>query len=235
MTVAELEDVLGIDDDALAGDDACSAHINAATRSEISAGYADKLRRLGNDWKNALANTGANGYTSASECDNAIVWALVKRHFTDEEIFRTLEASARYAGRVERKGEKHTRELFEDEIAKARTLVDPFPLDERAPPVDLSEIRSKRASGEAAGTETEGTPPGPSGRRVPLPRFPRTDSGNAEFFAAMYGSRLRYDHRRGEWLVYRGHWWQPDNDDEVHRLAKEAARAAVRRGSEHRR
>ena len=103
MTVSELEDVLGIDDDAPADDDVPLAYINTAALSEISAGYADKLRRLGNNWKNALANTGANGYASASECDNAIVWALVKRHFTDEEIFRTLEASARYRGR-DRKG-----------------------------------------------------------------------------------------------------------------------------------
>ncbi len=227
MTIAELEDVLGIDDAALADGDAPSAHINVAALSETSASYTDKLRRLGNGWKNALANTGANGYASASECDNAIVWALVKRHFTDEEIFRTLEASARYAGRVERKGEQHTRELFEDEIAKARTLVEPFPLDEFRAPVNLSEIRSERAFAETEGTETAppgGEAPAQSRCGAPLPRVPRTDSGNAEFFAAMYGTRLRYDHRRGEWLVYRGHWWQPDNDDEVHRLAKGAAR-----------
>ncbi len=221
ITLAELEDVLGIEDDAH------PVPLEFAAPLEINASYADKLRRLGNGWRSALANTGANGYASASECDNAIVWALVKRHFTDEEIFRTLEASARYAGRVERKGEKHTRELFENEIAKARALVDPFPLDEFATPTNLDEVRSLRASAEDAGAETappDGVrPPGPS-RDALLPRFPRTDSGNAELFAAMFCTRLRYDHRRGEWLVYRGHWWQPDNDDEVHRLAKEAAR-----------
>ena len=228
MTIAELEDVLDIHDAAPVTDGVSPpAHINIKALSEISTSYADKLRRLGNGWKNALANTGANGYASASECDNAIVWALVKRHFTDEEIFRTLEASARYAGRVERKGEKHTRELFENEIVKARAALDPFPLDEFRAPVDFSEIRAERVSAEAAGTETappKGAPPAQAGRGARLPRFPRTDSGNAELFASMYGARLRYDHRRGEWLVYRGHWWQPDNDDEVHRLAKEAAR-----------
>jgi putative DNA primase/helicase len=226
VTMEELEDVLGIDDAPACGRETPSMQGDITQRTQVTASYLNKLRRLGDRWKNALATPGANGYDSASECDNAIVWALVKRDFTDDEILRTLEASARYADRIERKGETHTRELFEREIAKARGLVEPFPPDEFTP-VDLSEIRSRRAAGEGVDSETgppDEAPPVPPARGVTLPRFPRTDSGNAELFAALYGTRLRYDHRRGEWLVYRGHWWQVDNDDEVHRLAKEAAR-----------
>ncbi len=55
-------------------------------------------------------------------------------------------------------------------------------------------------------------------------RFPRTDSGNAELFASLYRDRLRYDHRRKGWLVWASHWWQPDADAEVLRLAKAASR-----------
>lgn len=195
----------------------------------------EKLRRLGNPWKNVLATPGANGYPSASECDNAIVWALVKRNFTDAEIFETLEASARYAHRVERKGEKYARELFANEIAKARSNVDPFP-----PKADghrsgsgriiLEDI--SRSSDDSPDDEEDyyddGEPPAADDDRGSrdgrLGRYPRTDSGNAEIFAALYGDRVRYDHRRGEWLIYGPHWWHPDVDGEVLRMAKEAAR-----------
>lgn len=54
--------------------------------------------------------------------------------------------------------------------------------------------------------------------------FPRTDSGNAEQFAQLYGERLRYDHRRRRWLLWAEHWWQPDPDAAVRRFAKDAAR-----------
>lgn len=55
-------------------------------------------------------------------------------------------------------------------------------------------------------------------------RFPRTDAGNGELFAHLYGDRLRFDHRRKRWLVWAGHWWQPDADAQVRLLAKQAAR-----------
>ncbi len=54
--------------------------------------------------------------------------------------------------------------------------------------------------------------------------FGRTDAGNGEYFARLYGDRLRYDHRRGRWLVWAGHWWRDDETRSVRRLAKEAAR-----------
>lgn len=54
--------------------------------------------------------------------------------------------------------------------------------------------------------------------------FNLTDSGNAEYFAARYGHDVRYDHRRGRWLLWRRHRWQPDADAEISRLAKTAMR-----------
>ena len=54
--------------------------------------------------------------------------------------------------------------------------------------------------------------------------FPRTDAGNGELFAHLYGDRVRFDHRRRRWLVWGGHWWSDDNDAEVRRLAKTAVR-----------
>lgn len=54
--------------------------------------------------------------------------------------------------------------------------------------------------------------------------FPRTDSGNAEFFAHLNGERVRYDHQRKRWLIWHRHRFAPDVDGEILRLAKQAAR-----------
>lgn len=52
----------------------------------------------------------------------------------------------------------------------------------------------------------------------------RTDSGNAELFARLYGDRVRFDHARNRWLLWGEHWWKDDGDAEIIRLAKDAAR-----------
>ena len=41
---------------------------------------------------------------------------MVARHFTDGEIWRTLEASQLFSARVTRKGEEHTRRLYANEM-----------------------------------------------------------------------------------------------------------------------
>ncbi len=63
------------------------------------------------------------------------------------------------------------------------------------------------------------------------PRFPRTDAGNGELFAHLHGDHLRFDHRRKRWLLWEGHWWHPDADAEVRRLAKDAARHRYHAGA----
>ena len=59
---------------------------------------------------------------------------------------------------------------------------------------------------------------------APLPTFPRTDAGNAELFAHRHGENVRYDHRRGRWLIWQGDCWQPDKSEQIHQLAKQTAR-----------
>lgn len=54
--------------------------------------------------------------------------------------------------------------------------------------------------------------------------FRRTDAGNGEYFARLYGERVRYDHRRRRWLLWAGDWWRPDDAGAVRRMAKDAAR-----------
>jgi putative DNA primase/helicase len=51
-----------------------------------------------------------------------------------------------------------------------------------------------------------------------------TDAGNAEYFTDLYGNKLHYDHRRSHWLEWHEHYWRPENDVHIIRLALKAAR-----------
>lgn len=65
----------------------------------------------------------------------------------------------------------------------------------------------------------------PSGSLTPLNSpLRRTDAANAEFFAHLYGDKMRYDHSRSRWLRWATHWWVEDSDAEVRRLAQQAAK-----------
>lgn len=54
--------------------------------------------------------------------------------------------------------------------------------------------------------------------------FPITEAGDAEFFAAMFADAVRYDHRRGLWLILdpQSGIWLPDRDGGIYRLAVQA-------------
>jgi len=54
--------------------------------------------------------------------------------------------------------------------------------------------------------------------------FPTTDSGNAELIVALYGQRLRFDHRSGKWFLWGRHAWREDDKARVDLLATKAAR-----------
>ena len=58
--------------------------------------------------------------------------------------------------------------------------------------------------------------------------FPLTESGDAEFFAQCNADSVRYDHRRGRWVLFDGHIWAPQTDGEIHRLALDVIRARQR-------
>lgn len=61
--------------------------------------------------------------------------------------------------------------------------------------------------------------------------FRCTDVGNAEYFAAQHGRDVRFDHRRGRWLLWQGHRWQPDTDAEIRRRAKATVRQRFRKAA----
>ena len=54
--------------------------------------------------------------------------------------------------------------------------------------------------------------------------FPTTEAGDAEFFAQCYGGRVRYDYRRGCWLLFEQHHWHEPACGELDRLALKAMR-----------
>lgn len=68
----------------------------------------------------------------------------------------------------------------------------------------------------------------PSGELRLIPGvFKRTDSGNAERFAARYRSDVRYVDPRRKWLVWDGTRWQWDRGKSIELRAKEMARAIM--------
>ncbi len=57
-----------------------------------------------------------------------------------------------------------------------------------------------------------------------LPNFNLTDAGNAEHIISLYGDTLRYDHSCSRWLHWDKHFWKPDTDKGITRLAMKAIR-----------
>jgi len=61
-------------------------------------------------------------------------------------------------------------------------------------------------------------------------RFPRTDAGNAEMFAALWGESVRFDHKADRWLIWdkARNRWTEDRQSKVRVLAKKTARSRAR-------
>ncbi|HWR49610.1 MAG TPA: phage/plasmid primase, P4 family [Bryobacteraceae bacterium] len=55
----------------------------------------------------------------------------------------------------------------------------------------------------------------------------RTDAGNAELFRSLYSDKVRFDHKRKRWLIWRGERWSEDGDGTIRRFAKKAIRARL--------
>ncbi|MBF0214718.1 MAG: hypothetical protein HQM00_14345 [Magnetococcales bacterium] len=65
-----------------------------------------------------------------------------------------------------------------------------------------------------------------------------SDLGNSELFVSQHGSRIRFVHQSGQWLIWQGTHWQPDSTGEIEFLGKQTARSMmlkdpVGRGAEH--
>ena len=54
-------------------------------------------------------------------------------------------------------------------------------------------------------------------------RFNRSDHGNALIIEKLFGDKIRYDHRKERWLLWKEHRWVPDDLEAMRELAVEAA------------
>jgi putative DNA primase/helicase len=83
-----------------------------------------------------------------------------------------------------------------------------------SPPLDASEIETIARSCARYEPATD--------------TFPTTEVGDAEFFAACNADTVRYDHRRGRWLLFNGNLWEPQANGEIVRRALDSIRARQR-------
>lgn len=49
--------------------------------------------------------------------------------------------------------------------------------------------------------------------------YNQSDAGNAQLFVDLYKQSVRYDHPLKRWLIWDKHWWKPDDDGFITRLA----------------
>jgi putative DNA primase/helicase len=101
-------------------------------------------------------------------------------------------------------------------------------LDEAEIRAALTAINANRCRPPLDAPEVETIARSCSGYERAADTFPTTEAGDAEFFAAANEDTVRYDHRRGRWLLFDGHHWLPQTDGKIHRLALEAVRARLR-------
>ena len=60
-----------------------------------------------------------------------------------------------------------------------------------------------------------------------LNNLPMSDSGQAEAIVLLHGDKLRYDHSRGNWLLWDSPSWRPDKTNGVQGRARNVARARL--------
>jgi putative DNA primase/helicase len=92
----------------------------------------------------------------------------------------------------------------------------------------LSALNQKRCNPPLPDTDIDGLASRAATYDPAADTYPLTEAGDAEFFVAQFGERLRFDHRRGRWLLFNDHLWVPDTDAGIHRLALDAVRARQR-------
>src|SRR5712691_2185753 len=181
-----------------------AAHAPATPRTLTDAQILARIQRAKNGAKVGALWKGDNSrYASPSEGDVALCTQLAlwtgKAEARIDQLFRQ---SGRYRDEWDaihdHAGDGFRLTYGESSIARAIAAC-----DER----ELAIIRAS-ALAPAAVTDT----------------FNLTDSGNAEYFAALWGGVVRRDCTRGKWFFFTGHHWSPNRTGEVERLALVAIR-----------
>ena len=61
-----------------------------------------------------------------------------------------------------------------------------------------------------------------------LNKLNRSDAGNAEAIALLFGQKIRYNHTSGRWLIFNGNIWEVDEKNEIKQFAVQAVRERLR-------
>jgi putative DNA primase/helicase len=61
-------------------------------------------------------------------------------------------------------------------------------------------------------------------KKSSLKLTPTTDAANAELFASLYGTSIRFDHKQHRWLIWDENRWSEDKTERVNQLMKRTAR-----------
>jgi putative DNA primase/helicase len=117
--------------------------------------------------------------------------------------------------------ERHTGDFYAPRRSAPGPGSVPDP-NERARAAGVSDQAEPEGQGAAARAEAVKVASRPA---TGLMRFNRTDSGNGEVIAHLYGDRLRYDEKLKRWLRWGEHLWEPATEGQLTGLAKRAARA----------
>lgn len=88
------------------------------------------------------------------------------------------------------------------------------------PPTFVLNGEHEHAAPSRRGPRDNGTSPSEA-----APRFPLTDTGNAERLVYRHGKRIRFNWGRGVWYVWEGKRWAEDETGTLERLAKDTIRA----------
>jgi putative DNA primase/helicase len=145
---------------------------------------------------------------SASAYDLSLATRAFAADWTPQEVVNLLIACRR----KHKADLKLRRDYYKRTLKKALEGKDG---DENSAGGSMMSVPTPEAVGQS--TDENGSTSGPR-------RFPCTDSGNAESFADRYRDEVRYDHRRGLWLLWKGHRWAPDMDATINQLAKDSVR-----------
>lgn len=187
------------------------ALINRAHRAKNAAGFA----RLWNG--DTAGHHGDDSSADLALCNHLAFWAgpdpsRIDRLFRASRLYRTKWEREDYRNRT---------------IEKAlQGRADFYDWSERGP----ENGPTFRIVGD---DEEPPTPEGEGGAPSTNPNdYDLTDTGNAELFAAVYAHKFRYDHRRGAWLDWRGHWWATDDVGEARWTSKTIATLRLRAAAE---
>ena len=185
--------------------------------------------------RNLIRLANPQGYPSRSEAGFAVIVAMLRAGYSDQEIAGVILSNPIGNYVHDRDGRDPLRWIA-GEIARARAKESPkrsrkWEPGVTTPPTGLAASEGAGAPDTLAGAASRGDDMSLASASLPQPTEGEgqepphlTDSGNAQRLARLHGKDLRYCHEWGKWLTWDGQRWAIDNTGEVMRRAKDTVR-----------